>query len=126
MMRAPTVLAGALVLIASCLSPEPPDGSILCNPSGKACPDNYTCAADSRCYRNGGSGGNPDAMDNCANYCNCISVSCPTGFADEGACLRACNDLSPTALHCRVYHCGLAKDDPVMHCPHALGMAICQ
>jgi hypothetical protein len=125
MFRGKSVITGALIFLAACLSPDPPDGSILCSPKGKQCPDNYTCAADSKCYRNGGPGGNPDGGSTCQAYCNCMGVACPGFFSDEGSCLNTCQGLSSVALSCRVFHCGLAMQDPTTHCPHAEGKVIC-
>jgi hypothetical protein len=40
-------------------------------------------------------------------------------------CLAACTQFTPAALSCRAFHCTLAEEDPVTHCPHALGQAVC-
>ncbi len=110
--------------LAGCLTPNPPDGSITCNPNGKACPDGYVCGAGNKCVHMGASA--TDGGASCADYCDCMSVACSSFFADEGTCLSVCMNLAPSALSCRVFHCGLAMTDPATHCPHAEGKAICQ
>lgn len=45
-------LALLVLLAAGCWTPNPPDGAFACNPSGKACPDGYSCVAGS-CWKNG-------------------------------------------------------------------------
>jgi len=39
-------------LVAGCYNPPEPDCTFVCGPGG-ACPNDYTCAADHRCHRNG-------------------------------------------------------------------------
>jgi large repetitive protein len=40
-----------LVPLAGCIDISPADGTVRCNPNGKACPDNYSCASDGFCRR---------------------------------------------------------------------------
>jgi hypothetical protein len=44
------LLAGLAGSLSGCLSINPPDGALLCAPSGKACPDGYQCV-EGACYR---------------------------------------------------------------------------
>lgn len=47
---------GAGVVLAAALAacaPSPADGLLVCNPTGKACPDGYSCANDGTCWRTG-------------------------------------------------------------------------
>jgi hypothetical protein len=46
------ILAICLVLITACYSPAQPDCGFICGSNGE-CPDDYTCAADGICHRNG-------------------------------------------------------------------------
>lgn len=47
------LLVGLAVLVGpGCYDPPKPDCGFVCGPGG-ACPDDYTCAADNRCHRNG-------------------------------------------------------------------------
>jgi|GEM_PF-7067811 len=38
-------------VFAACADVAPVDGTVRCNPTGKACPDNYQCAANGFCFR---------------------------------------------------------------------------
>jgi hypothetical protein len=40
-----------LAALAGCFQIAPPDGTVRCNPNGKACPDGYVCASDNFCRR---------------------------------------------------------------------------
>jgi hypothetical protein len=62
----------------------------------------------------------------CGAYCDCMGQNCTDRFADETACLSACATYTSSQLGCRTYHCGAASQDPVLHCPHALGINLCQ
>jgi len=84
------------VVVASCLTPSPQDGALLCNldPGGKACPDGYTCR-DGACYHSAGGGGGDMAVggglkalgDSCAT-----GDECDGGFCVDGVCCnRACD-----------------------------------
>jgi hypothetical protein len=106
------------LLLAACLSPQPPDGAITCSLTDKACPDNYFCGTDQKCHS--GAGGGTAGM-NCSDYCDCMGMNCAGFFSDEQTCLDACNSLDPNALSCRIYHCGAAATNPMLHCPHAEG-----
>lgn len=46
------ILAICLALITGCYSPAKPDCGFICGANGE-CPDDYTCAADGICHRNG-------------------------------------------------------------------------
>jgi hypothetical protein len=85
-------------------------------------------------------GGAYGASPSCQAYCasimaNCTSTTDPDSGLPVGNqqyttmmnCLNACkaipvgssSDTSSNTLGCRTYHAGLAKTDPVTHCPHA-------
>lgn len=83
----------------------------------------------------GGGGGSAD----CQAYCTTIMANCTSTTNDAGLpvgnqqyttmanCLNSCKaipsgtstDMSGNTLGCRANHAGLAKTDPVLHCPHA-------
>ena len=42
----------AVALFSAC-GIVPDSGTLICNPNGKACPDNYYCAADNTCWKTG-------------------------------------------------------------------------
>jgi len=41
----------ALLPLVGCIEISPVDGTVACNPNGKACPDGYLCASDNFCRR---------------------------------------------------------------------------
>jgi hypothetical protein len=63
--------------------------------------------------------------ETCADYCACMTSTCPGKFANNAACLSACASFAQAQICCRGYHCTLAMSDPVTHCPHAAGEAVC-
>jgi hypothetical protein len=103
---------------------------------GTKCAANQGCNADADC-----SGGacnmvtkkcaptcvsDPSAAGaTCATYCSCMTSACAGKFADYAACITACETFVEPQLCCRAYHCSVAVGDPVTHCPHAAGEAIC-
>jgi hypothetical protein len=97
-----------VVLCAGCYQPLPGDGVVLCSPTGQACPDDYYCAPDGTCYRNGhmsaidasvltdGSSGDHgcivDQQKACAGKnCGPVADGCG-GMVDCGSCMppRTC------------------------------------
>lgn len=83
----------------------------------------------------GGMGGGV-VVDLCPDYCERMAANCPGSYPDEAACLAVCAlfpDDGETAategnsVQCRLYHAGVAMDDPDLHCPHAnaLGGGVC-
>ena len=82
----------------------------------------------------GATGGEADASTpaaDCDGYCAAVQAAC-TGanaqYADDAACQTACagfattgmdGDTSGDTLQCRLYHVGVAADDPDTHCGHA-------
>jgi hypothetical protein len=103
---------------------------------GGACPPcgvNLHCAMNSDCAYGVCSNGvcanvcmDPEAPgETCADYCTCMTSTCPGKFASNAACLSACASFAQAQICCRGYHCTLAMSDPVTHCPHAAGEAVC-
>jgi hypothetical protein len=116
-MRFSSLVAVAL-LIGGCWTPNPPDGAFACNPTGKACPDGYTCI-ESACWRNGhqpdlavgeGDVDMTDAVgddlapakktngEKCSAGDVCASGFCVDGVCCESACTgqcQACDALTP-------------------------------
>jgi hypothetical protein len=97
-----------------------------------------------------GPGGDGKCGSNCEGFCTLMSAACtPTTTSAEGdyfpsneACLSGCaalpalggycaTDTSITGgadtLECRLYHvaAGIYADDASLHCPHAMGRALC-
>ncbi|MBX3273801.1 MAG: DUF4331 family protein [Sandaracinaceae bacterium] len=76
----------------------------------------------------------------CDRYCDVMGTNC-TGanaqYADRAECMRYCGeanwplgregDMSGNTLECRIYHAGVAPEDPAFHCPHAspTGREVC-
>jgi hypothetical protein len=87
-MKSRIPLVASLVLVASCLSPSPPNGAVQCSPS-RNCPSGYTCAADNRCYK-------PDALPD-------LAVAAPDMRTDDlgtvGDGGPSGPDLAPTPAH---------------------------
>jgi hypothetical protein len=84
----------------------------------------------------GGGGG----MGTCDSYCDVITANCSGDnaiYLDRAQCVAFCNDIAwpqgdvgdmdGNTLECRIYHAGVAADDPVFHCPHAgpTGREVC-
>ena len=60
----------------------------------------------------------------CQDYCDCMTGTCDTKFADNDACMTACMAITVDQLCCRTYHCNNAKGgNAELHCNHAVGMA---
>ena len=64
----------------------------------------------------------------CEQYCDAMLENCAGAYPDEHSCLMACAlfpaNAPPEAqegnsAQCRLYHAGVAADDPALHCPHA-------
>jgi hypothetical protein len=47
------LVATLAVACAGCATPNYGDGHLQCAPTGRACPDGFTCGADQHCWRNG-------------------------------------------------------------------------
>ncbi len=96
------------------------------------------CSSSSSNPTTAGDGGG--TAGDCQTYCTAIMTNCTSTMdPDSGAtvgnaqytnmtnCMNSCKaipvgtsgDTSGNTLGCRTYHAGLAKTDPVMHCPHA-------
>lgn len=66
----------------------------------------------------------------CATYCSTYLANCKdklNAYKDEADCLAQCApwyqgepaETTRDTVGCREYHAGVAKGDPVTHCPHA-------
>ncbi|MFO0673794.1 MAG: hypothetical protein U0235_29945 [Polyangiaceae bacterium] len=64
----------------------------------------------------------------CTAYCTCMGTNCPGTLDDAGiaTCQTTCEAQTTWDLACRTTHCGLAASDPGTHCPHAVGVSVCQ
>lgn len=76
----------------------------------------------------------------CAGYCAQVTANC-TGdnlqYKDQNDCMTYCaaakwpagvpDEMAGNTLACRIYHSGVAKGDPVTHCPHGgpSGAGVC-
>ena len=77
-------------------------------------------------------GEDTDAVSTCEEYCACMEANCAEQTFDPD-CMTVCEGVpqgTPCAeegnsLECRHYHCEAAAGDPVLHCPHAHGDAVC-
>jgi hypothetical protein len=79
-MRTTPWLAAALaLLLAGCYSPTYHDGNLKCTASGE-CPENYHCAVDHTCWRNGS---DPDALPPLADAVGPDTAAAPDGGADQ-------------------------------------------
>ena len=95
----------ALVAQRGCYDPSVVSGGFACAPSGKACPDGFTCQAQ-RCVRpggaggrNGGSGGSGAGGDGmCANPIAPLCATLPGGTGCDPVCQNGC----PCGLRCSV------------------------
>lgn len=67
-------------------------------------------------------------VTDCNDFCSCMATNCPGSLADAGvtACVTTCETQTTWDLACRITHCGLAAGDPITHCPHGAGQAVCQ
>ncbi len=88
-----------------------------------------------------GPGGAGSCGTDCEGYCSVMSAQCEQ-LGPEETCLRACADVpdlsrppqsskynttqqTGNSLQCRLYHVSAASLDPVIHCAHAAGLAVC-
>jgi hypothetical protein len=85
-------------------------------------------------------GTGPVGSSSCTTYCSNVVANC-TGeniqYKDNADCMAYCNsakwpagvpdEMSGNTLACRIYHSGVAKGDPVTHCPHGgpTGAGVC-
>jgi hypothetical protein len=97
-------------------------------------PGNYCSSA--------GPGGGGQCGEDCEGFCSVMSAECSEmGTREE--CLDACASVpnlagppdnlgydasiqSGDSLQCRLFHVSAASLDPVAHCSHAAGLAICR
>ena len=100
------------------------------------------CSSSSSGTTDAGAAGNEGGTGGagCQAYCDTIMANCtsttdpdsglPVGnqqYTNMNNCLNSCKampagtsaDTMGNTLGCRTYHAGLAKSDPVTHCPHA-------
>ncbi len=79
-----------------------------------------------------GPGGDTACGSNCEGFCAIAGEYCPDAWADNAACLAACetfpkdevydaNDVSGDTFACRLYHVTAASLDPTTHCGHIKG-----
>lgn len=62
----------------------------------------------------------------CSQYCDCMAEYCPDKTLPGGECVQICPTLTAAQVNCRTAHCiGGASNDPVLHCPHVAGEAVC-
>jgi hypothetical protein len=115
------VFAGLGLALAAC-SDDPPG-----NTSGGVGGDAGTSSS-------GGSSSGMMTMDRaeCVSYCDAIVGACSGANAQYNSkedCVAYCNasnwpkgvdgEQANNTVACRIYHAGVAKDEPVSHCPHA-------
>jgi hypothetical protein len=97
-------------------------------------PSNYCFSA--------GPGGAGSCGSNCDGFCAVMTQKC-TQLGDDAACLQACAEvpdlslgtpkqnyniamMDGDSLQCRLFHVSAASVDPVTHCIHAAGQAVCE
>ena len=79
-----------------------------------------------------GPGGDTACGSNCEGFCAIAGEYCPDAWADDDACLAACetfpkdevydaNDVAGDTFACRLYHATAASLDPTTHCGHIKG-----
>jgi hypothetical protein len=61
----------------------------------------------------------------CEPYCSCMASTCGDFIKDKADCLATCPSLSEEQIRCRSLHCTFASSGPDLHCPHAIGAAVC-
>ena len=105
------VLAATLFGGTGCLSVDTPDGVLRCADTdmypGRACPEGFHCAGDSRCYR--GSQPLPDmSKTGCATVLSC-EVACNAPVCSNN-CVAAASDKAVTlwnpVIACALSNCG--------------------
>jgi hypothetical protein len=83
---------------------------------------------------NAGPSGNNVCGSWCENFCYLMEKNCTGSNAiyDAATCMQKCatmpatgtaGDVSGDTVQCRIYHMGVAFDDPVTHCPHGRTLA---
>jgi hypothetical protein len=83
---------------------------------------------------NAGPSGNNVCGGWCENYCYLMEKNCTGANAiyDAATCLQKCatmpsngnpGDVDGDTVQCRIYHMGVAFDDPTTHCPHGRTLA---
>ena len=97
-----------------------------------------------------GPGGDGKCGSNCEGFCSVMMKACSLRstmkegdfFSNDSACLTTCAGLKDIGeysannvglqkgadhIQCRIYHVGaaVAEDDPITHCPHAMGKNLC-
>jgi hypothetical protein len=83
---------------------------------------------------NAGPSGNNTCGTWCENYCQLMEKNCVGANAiyDATTCMQKCatmpsnglpGDVDGDTVQCRIYHMGVAFDDPVTHCPHGRTLA---
>ncbi len=79
-----------------------------------------------------GPGGDTACGSNCEGFCAIAGKYCPEAWADNAACIVACegfdasekydaSDVGGNTLACRLYHATAASVDATTHCPHIVG-----
>jgi hypothetical protein len=105
------LLAATLFGGTGCLSVDTPDGTLRCADTdmypGRACPEGFHCAGDSRCYR--GPQPPPDmSKTGCATVLNCELACSAQGCSDN--CIAAASDkavpLWNPVIACALNYCG--------------------
>jgi len=109
----------------------------------------YGLGAEVTAYcRQAGPSGDGKCGTDCEAFCSVMMQVCteetagPNHFANEAACLTACNALPAPTVHysnndpavsdgnhalCRLFHVNsAAMADPEEHCEHAMGITLCQ
>jgi hypothetical protein len=109
----------------------------------------YGLGAEVTAYcRQAGPSGDGKCGTTCEAFCSVMMQVCtedtagPNHFANEAACLAACNGLPAPTVHysnndpavsdgdhalCRLFHVNsAAMADPEEHCEHAMGITLCQ
>jgi hypothetical protein len=91
-----------------------------------------TASFDAHCSHAGASGANVCGKF-CDTYCNLMRSRCPTSFATDLECQRACSAMdkdvltaqSGPSVNCRIYHAGAAvQTKDLSHCGHAEFMSL--
>ncbi|HTV22326.1 MAG TPA: hypothetical protein VMG12_26745 [Polyangiaceae bacterium] len=99
-----------------------------------------TGEASSYCHTAGPGGGGVCGSD-CEGFCTLMAAKCSL-MGDYEQCLPLCEDVpnrsdvvetdtyrtaiqSGDSVQCRLYHVSAATLDPIMHCSHAAGVALC-
>jgi hypothetical protein len=68
----------------------------------------------------------------CVSYCACMPTNCPTQYTGtlggtEATCLEMCGAVEAATQECRDLHCSMATGAGAStHCPHSVGIGLCQ